>query len=66
MRLMPCMYLTHCELGRLGSGLRRYKYSATCLSTPIKKLYTKDTVYQKKGSLKLIRELAFCGRFRLF
>jgi hypothetical protein len=45
------MYLTHCDLGRLGSGLRKYKYSASCLITPIKKLYPKDTVYRKKGSL---------------
>ena len=45
-RLMPCMYFTNCVLGRLGSGLRRYKYSAICFSTPIKKLYRKDTVNQ--------------------
>ena len=48
MRLMPCMYFTHCDLGRAGSGLRRYKYSANCLSTPIKNSIRKDTVYPKK------------------
>jgi hypothetical protein len=42
--LIPCMYFTHWDLGRLGSGLRKYKYSAICFHTPIKKLYHKDTV----------------------
>ncbi len=28
MRLMPCMYLTHCVLGVLGSFFLRYKYCA--------------------------------------
>lgn len=45
---MPCMYFTKVVFGRSGSGLRNHKYSANCLSTPIKKLYRKDTVYQKK------------------
>ena len=52
MRLMPCMYLTNVVLGRSGSGWRKYKYSAICLSTPIKKLYHKDTVFNKFHCLK--------------
>ena len=39
---MPCMYFTHWLFGRLGSGLRRYKYSAICFRTPIK-TRSKDT-----------------------
>jgi hypothetical protein len=34
-RLMPCMYLSHCVRGALGSFFLRYKYSATCLNIPI-------------------------------
>jgi hypothetical protein len=38
------MYFTNDVLGLSGSGLRRYKYSASCLSTPIKKAVSnKDT-----------------------
>ena len=62
-RLMPCMYFTHWLFGRLGSGLRRYKYSASCRSTPIKKLYRKDTVSMKKGCFRYgagVRRIRFC------
>lgn len=51
-RLMPCMYFIHCVRGSSGSGLRRYRYSAIWRSTFIKKLYPKDTVKPKKGSLR--------------
>ncbi len=50
---MPCMYFTKLVLGRSGSGLRRYKYSAICFNTPIKTAY-KDTV----GSSENLRELS--------
>ena len=38
------MYFTNLVFGLLGSGLRKYKYSAICFNTPIKKLHPKDTV----------------------
>jgi hypothetical protein len=47
--LIPCIYRIKSDLGRLGSGFLMYKYSAICLSTPIKKLHHKDTV--SKGCL---------------
>jgi hypothetical protein len=38
------MYFTKSVLGLSGSGLRRYKYSASCLNTPIKiTVSNKDT-----------------------
>lgn len=49
-RLIPCMYFTNLVFGLSGSGLRRYKYSAICFSTPIKKLHRKDTVNCKLHS----------------
>lgn len=51
-RLMPCMYFTNLVFGRSGSGFLMYKYSANCLSTPIKKLHRKDTVSYKEEFLK--------------
>ncbi len=48
-RLIPCMYLSHCVLGSVGSGLRRYKYSAICFKTLIKK-----AVLQKYSLLKQV------------
>lgn len=53
---MPCIYFTHWVLGRLGSGLRRYRYSAICFHIPIKKLYHKDTVnYHRRLIQKQLR-----------
>lgn len=49
---MPCIYFTNRVLGRPGSGFLMYKYSAICLSTPIKKLYRKDTACYNDALLK--------------
>jgi len=46
-RFIPCIYFIHWVFGRLGSGLRMYKYSASCFKTPMKKLYPKDTAIKK-------------------
>jgi bifunctional non-homologous end joining protein LigD len=46
-RGMPVSTPLHWVFGRLGSGLRMYKYSASCFKTPIKKLYPKDTAIKK-------------------
>jgi hypothetical protein len=67
MRLMPCMYFTHWLLGRFGSGLRRYKYSANCFNTPIKKLYLKIQFIPKKVELLFKITVPVCnGTNRLF
>lgn len=51
-RLIPCIYRIQSDFGRLGSGFLMYKYSAICLSTPIKKLHLKDTVSYKVQFVK--------------
>ena len=55
-RFIPCIYFIHCDFGRFGSGLLKYKYSLICFKIPIKKLYHKDTVKQRKSS--------FCHRIK--
>jgi|GEM_PF-3166605 len=35
MRLIPCIYRIHCELGAFGSFFLMYKYSAICRQSPI-------------------------------
>lgn len=47
MRFMPCIYFIKLLLGRLGSGLRRYKYSAICFSTLIK---SEGKIFQHYGA----------------
>lgn len=64
------MYFTNFVLGLSGSGLRRYKYSAICFNTLIKKLYAKGTVgttcKAEKGLVNLygagFRRTLFCER----
>lgn len=49
-RLMPCMYLIHCDLGLFGSGFRKYKYSASCFKTLMINSIIKIQVYHASGS----------------
>jgi hypothetical protein len=42
------MYFTKFDFGLSGSGLRRYKYSAICLSTPIKTVFIKIQLNSEK------------------
>lgn len=51
---MPCIYFTNVVFGRFGSGFLRYRYSAICFNTPIKKLHHKDTACIKKMILKIM------------
>lgn len=60
---MPCIYFTHCDLGLEGSGFRKYKYSASCLKMPIKKLYRKDTVRTIKGSKSIKEQVCGAGLY---
>lgn len=66
MRLMPCMYLIKLVFGRLGSGFLMYKYSAICLSTPIKKLHHKDTVLLLEKFVLKLRSRATAKFILLF